>query len=600
MKSTKGLRRFFYSFLLVGIVCLGVLFRGQANSSTGSIVNLTILETTDIHTNIYPYDYFAGRVSQNQGLAKVATLIAQERAANPNTLLIDAGDIIQGTPLGTYFATIDRTVPNPMAVVQKALGYDAVVLGNHEYDFGLNVLDKYIREVSVPVLAANIRRTDGSQAYGTYIIKSVGGVKVGILGLTVPRIDTWARAENRAGLRFDEIVDVAKEFVPRMRREGADLVVVALHSGPDRQPPGRSATNPTPTDEAWLTNPATWFDRGNLPKENQAIQLAEQVPGIDVILTGHTHQPIPKMLINGVLITQANRFGSHLGRVSVEMVAAGRGYRVGSKDAKLLPVNEVAADPEILALAESYHNKTLSFLSTPIGTLAAPFPGGDRARYVDSPLTDLINTVQKEAAAANGFPVDLSLAAVFGNAEAGLPNRQVLLRDAYSIYQFDNTLYVMEITGQILRSALETNAEYFIQVNPGAIAPDNPKAIVAPNARDFNWDIYSDIDYTIDLTRPVGQRVTRLQFKGQNISPDQKLRIAVNNYRGSGSGSAGYAVFRQGKILWASPDGVRDFIERYIKANPGLDPDKINQCNFQLVPDLFKIYYPNETSKCSR
>ncbi|WP_394843597.1 5'-nucleotidase C-terminal domain-containing protein [Pendulispora brunnea] len=569
---------------------------GNAGDASPASVTLTILQTTDLHTNVMPWDYFSAKDAKTQGLAKVATLVKRERTEC--SLLIDSGDTIQGTPLGTYYALKDNAPKHPMAAAMESLKYDAMALGNHEFNYGLGVLNKFIGEVNFPVLGANVRKTDGSEAFKPYVIKEVCGVKVGILGMVTPGVTTWERPENIPGLRFDNPLDTAKVYVPQLRAAGADVVVLSFHSGPDKQPPG-NATDPA----VWLTDYSTWTDRGNLPNENLAVQIAQQVPGIDVILSGHTHQPIPKMLIGDVILSQPNRWGSHLGKVTIGASKASGAWKVVSRDSTLVPVTEdLPVDETVAAAAKSYHETTLAYVDAKIGTSAALFPNGFPARYTDSALADLINIVQEEAAEANGHKVDLSLAAVFSN-NGGIPQGDVKLRDAYSIYVYDNTLYVMEITGDILRRALEKDALYFTTLDASKL-PDQPAQCKAmPNGPDYNWDIYSKIEYTIDATKPEGARVTSLKFNGNDVTPTQKFTIAINNYRGGGGG--GYDMFKEGTIVWKSADGVRDFVADYVtrleKNNEKLDPAKVNTCNFKLVPDLYTKYFsttPGPT-KCS-
>ncbi|HSP80704.1 MAG TPA: 5'-nucleotidase C-terminal domain-containing protein, partial [Myxococcaceae bacterium] len=539
-----------------------------------------------------------------RGLAKVATLVKQSREQNPCNLLLDTGDTIQGTPLGTYYALLDNTPKHPMAVAMNELGYDAMALGNHEFNYGLDVLGKFKGEVTFPLLGANVRKSaDGSEAFTPYILKEVCGVKVGVLGLVTPGVTTWERPENIPGLRFDDPLETALTYVPKLRQEGADVVVVAIHSGPDKQPTGR-ATDPA----SWLidySDSTQWVDRGNLPGENQAVQIAQQVAGIDVLLTGHTHQPIPKMLLKNVqgedvLLVQPNRWGSHVSEVDLAMVYEDGHWTVDTKDSRLHVVDDtVAADSQVTQLTQSYHDTTLQYVSTKIGTALAAFPGGYPARFVDSALADLINTVQEEAAAQNGYPVDFSLAAIFTD-EGMLPAGDLTLRDAYSIYIYDNTLYVMEINGSILRRALELNAHYFVQWNPSA-PPDasNPETAKSTSVQNYNWDLYSKIEYGYDLTQPAGQRLTHLRFNGVDVLDDQVFRIAINNYRGSGGG--GYAMFKEGRILWTSADGVRDYIAQYIQSHPDLDPNGVNACNFTLSPDPYAHYFQASLGpvKCS-
>jgi 2',3'-cyclic-nucleotide 2'-phosphodiesterase/3'-nucleotidase len=548
---------------------------------------LTVLQTTDLHSNLAPWNYFSASEDQKVGLAKVATLVAQERAANPCTLLIDDGDTLQGTPLGTYYATIDKTTRHPVAAAMSALGYDAMAAGNHEFNYGLDTLARFQKDATFPVLSANVRKkSDGSAAFTPYVIKTVCGVQVGILGLVTPGITTWD-AENTKDLIVDLPLDAAARFIPELRAKGAEVVVVAFHAGPDKVPTVAG-------DAGWLTSPAGWVDNGSMPHENDVLELAA-TGAADLILTGHTHLNIPQATIGNTLLMQPGRWGSHLGEAKLQLQYRAAGWTVASASGKLLPVDAtVAADPAITALIKPAHDVTVAYVEAKIGTALAAFPGGDQARFTDGPLADLINTVQMDAAAKAGFPVDVSLAAIFNNTGM-IPQGDVKLRDAYSAYIYDNTLYVQEITGKVLRDALEQDARYFVQLDPGNL-PATPAAAKDPNARDYNWDLYAGIDYTIDLTRPAGSRVTRLKLGGADVTDAQVLRIAVNNYR---AGGGGYPAFKGSPILWKSADGVRDFIAQYVKDHPALDPDAVNTCNFELQPPLFARFFPGVAQKCA-
>ncbi len=569
------------SVLLALVLVLPLwLTAGAARAEGEEQQTITILETSDLHGNLMPWDYYANKEAE-WSLSKVATLIKQERQTDPNLLLLDAGDTIQGTPLAYYYNVVDPSAPHPMAVTMSALNYDLAALGNHEFNFGQEVLKRFRDQATFPVLSANIRNADGSEAFQSYIIKDVKGVKVGILAMTTPAIPNWEKPGNIEGLRFDDPVETAKTYVPKMRAEGADVVIVVQHIGWERLP--QNSSNP----ESWLTDPSTWSDAGSLPNENTSIRLAQEVPGIDVILTGHSHLNVPKAVINGVLLTEPSYWGRYLGKISVTVQKNEGKWQVVNKDSSTLSVQGVAADPEIVALSQPYHDQTLAYISKPIGTATGKFEGGPQARYHDSALADLINTVQAEAAAASGYPVDVSLAAIFTD-QGEIPAGQITLRDAYSVYIYDNTLYVMEINGDILRRALERDAEYFRQLDPNNL-PADPKGVVQDNARDYNWDLYTGIDYTIDLTRPAGERVTSLKLNGADVTPDQPIRIAINNYRASGGG--GYPMFKEGKIVWQSTYEMRDLMADYVQKAATIDPQAINKANFTLVPDLYAHYY---------
>jgi len=447
-------------------------------------------------------------------------------------LLIDTGDAIAGSPLSAH----------AMAKAMNELGYDAMVLGNHDFD-DREALAAFVAEARFPVLSANI------ESYSAAIIKDVCGVKVAVLGLTTSSV---------AGA--SDALAAAKRKVPLLK---ADRVVVAIHAGPDKQPKKADDWNASYTDDA------KWIDRGNLPGENQAVQIAQQVPGIDLVLSGHTHQVIPEMKVGKIALTQPNRWGSHL-----SMSILGGHSQLFAVDAS------VPEDPVLVDLVKTEHEAALAAVEAPVGTTTAAFEGGNAARFTDSALADLINVVQMEMAAKAGFPVDASAAAIV--TDGLLPAGVVKLRDVYSVYLYDNTLWVIEVTGAVLRAALEKDAAYFATLDPAALPADAEKMKAFPGGPSFNWDLYSGFDYTLDVTKPVGSRVVRLSVK-----PEQLVRIALNNFRATGGG--GYGMFRESKVRWRSTEGVREALAEYVRTHPGLDPAQIGTCNFKLVPRISSL-----------
>jgi 2',3'-cyclic-nucleotide 2'-phosphodiesterase/3'-nucleotidase len=535
-------------------------------------VTITILETSDLHGHIYNWDFF-GNSEYDQGLAVASTLIKQERAADPNLLLLDDGDTIQGTPLVYYYNTQMPDEANPMAVVMNAMDYDAAAIGNHEYNYGQGVLDKFIDEADFPVLSANIRTSDGGEKYTPYVIKDVNGVKVGVLGLTTQGIPVWEKPENIEGLRFDDAVAVAQEYVPKMQAEGATVIVALAHSGTHVEPADTRA------EDAWMTDYTTWVDKGyaDVPDQNFIIKLAEAVPEIDVILAGHAHATIPQAVINGVLIVEPNRWGRGVSKVTLTVDENGA---VTAKTGEYLSGEGVAPDPEILALAKEYQDTALAYVNSEIGVASGDFPGAYEARWKDGPLTDFINAVQIQMAEEAGYPADLSLAAIFNN-EGQFKQGPIKMSDVYGVYQYDNTLYVIEVTGDILRRALEHDAAYWGQYDPNN-PPADIEGLLAGDMRDYNWDMYTGVEYKLDISKPVGERVVELKYNGVDVTPDQTFVLAINNYRGGGGG--GYSMFTEGKVLWKSMSEIRDYMAEYIAAREVLDPAEYYVQNWSLEP----------------
>src|SRR2546421_2331497 len=287
-------------FLLLALLLCCASAPMSSHADNGQHAGLTIISTTDLHGNIAPLDYYTNKPDA-RGLAKAATIIAQMRKENPNSLLLDSGDTIQGTPLVYYHNKINNAPIDPMMLAMNTLRYDAVTVGNHEYNFGLAVLNKARREAQFPWLSANTYRAGTNEtAYQPYLVKEIAGVRVGILGLTTPGIPNWENRENYAGLEFREPVNEAKKWVAVLRdKEKVDLVVVAMHMG---------------LEADLRTGEVT---PGQVPHENEGIAIAEQVKGVDVILLGHTHRDVPDVTINSVLLTQADHWAIHIARVDV-------------------------------------------------------------------------------------------------------------------------------------------------------------------------------------------------------------------------------------------------------------------------------------------
>lgn len=511
---------------------------GQASGATETAqkeqvqqsATITLLGTTDSHGHIEPWDYYSNQPA-NLGLAKISTLVRAARAQAPDALLLDCGDTTEGTPFAYYFARKDTAKPNPEAVTFNAMHYDAMAVGNHEFNFGLEEMWKAKRESHFPWLAANVKQTytSGDAYIRPYIIKNVAGVRIGIVGFVTPGIPRWEIPEHYKGYEFESIVEAAKTVIPEVRKQ-VDLLVVIMHSGIDRNP-----------------------DTGTAPShpdiENAAWELAETEPGIDVIFFGHTHRELPEKIVNGVLLSQPKNWGLSLARADVNMSRDDAGvWHVKSKHSETIPVTaDVAADPEIMKLMEPYQAEVLKYLDTQIATSTTAI-SGEYARYHDEPLVDLIHKVQLEAGHA-----DVSMATLFYPG-AQVPAGPVTVREAMAIYLYENKLYTVEMTGAQLKDALEHAASFF----PAWPIPAGQE-LRLPG---YNADSAEGVSYLIDLTQPVGQRVRDLTFHGALLSADQKLRVAINNYRYSGGG--GYSVFQGLPIVYRSSEEVSELLVNYL------------------------------------
>src|SRR5215471_8108032 len=541
------------AFLVVTVCTLPAVQFVVGSHAAPARAHVVILSTTDMHGRIFPIDYYTNKYD-NVGIAKVATLVKEARKNDPDLLLVDSGDTIQGTPLEYIHNKRNNTPPDPMMLAMNALHYDSMTVGNHEYNFGLQVLNKARGEAQFPWLSANTYDTGtGTTHYKPYIVKEVQGVRVGVLGLTTPGIPNWENKPNYVGLEFHETVSEAQKWVPILReKEKADVVVIAMHMGIEED---LRTGIPSPSQ---------------VPNENAAMAIARQVPGVDVILMGHTHRPVNDLLVNGVLLTQANRWASHLARVDLYLEKDGNArWRVMAKSASIVAVTEkTEVDSEIAKLGEPYDKETQAWLSRAIGESSEELTA-QGCRFHDTAIIDLIQRVQLEAGKA-----DVSMAACF-NDRARIPTGAVTVRDIAGLYEYENTLVTLELTGQQLKDALEHSARYFTEYQPGKSLND----LVDTRVPGYNFDVAEGVSYDIELTRPPGERIQNLQFKGQPLSLTRKLRVVTNNYRVNGGG--GYDMFKNAPVVYRSSEEVRELIIDWVEKHRTIPTE--NNDNWRLV-----------------
>jgi 2',3'-cyclic-nucleotide 2'-phosphodiesterase/3'-nucleotidase len=529
----------------------------QAPVGAAERVTVTVLATTDTHGHVLPYDYFT-RQKAARGLAAAATIVEAVRRETKDTLLVDCGDTIQGSPLVSEYEAERRegrtTAAEPMMLAMNAMGYDAMVVGNHEYNFGLESLRAAREAARFPWLSANTDTGGALPPFAPYLIKTVAGVKVAVVGLTTPAIPQWEKAETIRGLSWSAAETALGKALAALEPEHPDLVLAAVHGGLGRDP------------ETGATNP------NELPGENPVRTLAERFPQLAAVIYGHSHRREPGRRVGGVLVVQPRNWAMDVARVDLvlEREPGGR-FRLVGATSQLLPVTpDTVPDPKIVALVAPYQEAAERALDQPVTTSRVELRGA-RGRFEDSPLVDLIHEVQLHYAAAQ-----VSFASLFQTQVRIVPG-PVTRRELSALYVYDNELYAVEGDGRMVREALE-NATRFYLTCPEASCSHGP--LVDHGVPGFNFDTAQGVEYEIDLRQPVGKRIVSLRYRGAPLRDDQPLRIAVNNYRAAGS--AGYSMFRNAKVVWRSNREIRDLLAEYWSARKAL-PDKPDG-NWRLLP----------------
>jgi 2',3'-cyclic-nucleotide 2'-phosphodiesterase/3'-nucleotidase len=556
--------------------------------------SLTVMGTTDLHGHVFNWDYFkdaeyTDTAGNAQGLARISTLVNEIRKerGRGNTLLLDAGDTIQGTPLTYYYAKVDPITAkggpvHPMAQAMNAIGYDAVALGNHEFNYGIETLRKFEEQCRFPLLGANaLDAKTLKPAFPPYFMKKfhVPGappVKVAVLGLTNPGIAIWDKAYVQGKLTFPGLEEQAAKWVPKLRSMGADVVVVSAHSG-------SSGTSSYGDQVPYV--------------ENSAGLVAQQVPGIDAILVGHAHVEIPELKVTNektgktVVLSEPLAYAERLSLFDVELVFEKGGWTVESVAASVLNSNAVADDPKITRLLKDEHDVVVAYVNQVVGTATETLTTVE-ARYKDAPIIDLITRVQEdvvraalEGTAYASLPV-IAQASPFSRTSE-IPAGDVTIRDLSSLYVFDNTLVAKLMTGAQLRAYLEYSAEYFAQTAAGA-AVDPDKLTNAGNRPDYNYDYVSGLTYDIDIAQAVGSRIKNLSYEGAALDDAQEFVLAVNNYRANGGGAFPYVA--SARELWAESTEIRTRIAEWATEKGTLDPEEFASVDWKLTRDGAPVF----------
>lgn len=534
--KNKRLLSLVVSFLLV----LGIIIPSSAFAEEN--IKITILGTTDLHANIYNWSYEDGKELEDLGMAKVYSVIQKVREENPNTLLIDNGDTIQGTILSDDLYNFDLKLKHPVIDVMNFMGYDSMTLGNHEFNFGLEMIEKIEKEAKFPILAANTTYDkDGSYLVKPYVIKEVAGIKVGILGLTNPNIPKWDGPKVNGKVSFAKPADVVEKHIKEMKKEGVDLIIVASHISFEEEYPGTG---------------------------DGAKEIAEKFPEVAAILSGHHHVTLQQKEGN-TLIGAARDAGRQVVRFDFELAKNDDGYEIVDSKVQAIDVKDFEASKELKEYAKEYHEKTLKFLEEKIGNVTENFapdseiPGIPEAQLRDTAVIDLINNVQLKATGA-----DVAGAALF-SARSNLRKGDVNYANIFEIYKYPNTLVGVEVTGAELKAYMEWSAAYYNTFTPGDI-----NISFNPNIRVYNYDMFQGVDYKVDISKPAGERIVDLKFKGEPLKDTDKLKLAINNYRYGGLKSMG--IISGEPYFESDPKSLRSYIADFIREKGTIEPEVDN------------------------
>jgi 2',3'-cyclic-nucleotide 2'-phosphodiesterase/3'-nucleotidase len=581
-------------------------------ATQAATVDLRILETTDLHSNMMDFDYYKDTPSEKFGLVRTATLIHAARQEVKNSLLVDNGDIIQGSPLGDYMAAkgLREGEIHPVYKALNTLDYSVGNLGNHEFNYGLPYLKKALAGARFPYVNANVIDVkSGKPLFTPYLIKSTTVVdregktqtlKIGYIGFVPPQIMVWDKANLQGKVRVDDITETARRYVPEMRAQGADLIIAIPHSGLSSEPYHTMAEN--------------------------SVYYLSQVEGINAILFGHAHAVFPGKefadikgadiangTLNGIPAVMPGMWGDHLGVVDLVLNNEGGRWQVSSGKAQARPIYDTAAkkslaaeDPALVKVLADDHRATREFVAKPIGK-SADVMYSYLSLVQDDPTVQIVNNAQRAYVEhfiqgdpdLGRLPV-LSAAAPF---KAGgrkndpasyveVEKGALTFRNAADLYLYPNTLVVMKVTGAQVKEWLECSAGQFNQIDPHST---KTQSLINWDFRTYNFDVIDGVNYQIDVTQPArydaecqlihpeASRIRQLSWQGKPVDPQATFLVATNNYRAYGGKFAGTG---DKYIAFASPDENRSVVAAYIsaetKAHGEVQPKADN--NWRLAP----------------
>lgn len=490
-------------------------------------MKVTILETSDIHAYISEKSFSNPNKDELFSLSKAKTYIDKVRNENEHVIYIDNGDSIQGSPLASFYK--ENNDLSNLVNTYNLLKADAIVLGNHDFNYGQEYLKSYIDKLNTDVLSANTIRENDYLDIKPYITKNIGNIKVGILGLTTQYVPHWEKPRNIKGLTFKSALETAKYYLPILRNdENCDLIIVSYHGGFAKDiETGRDLTPQT--------------------GENEGYEILFSGLDFDIFLTGHTHKEIAG-IYNDIAVAQPGFAGAKVAEITVDI---DENSNIINKQVNLIDLAEIDADKDIEKLIENDMVGVNKYLDQKCGQISpdALIDSVTIAQVSGHPYIDLINQIQMHYT-----DCDIAGVAIYSKEAKGIPT-SVTMRDIITNYRFNNTLMKVEVTGKEFKEILEHNANYFM-------LDENYKLVQNPEHFIYNYDIYSGVDYTFDYTKKKGERLVKAIYKGHEISDDEKIVFATNNYRAIGGGD--FPVLDGSQIVWESSQETPQLIFDYI------------------------------------
>ncbi|MFG6495079.1 bifunctional 2',3'-cyclic-nucleotide 2'-phosphodiesterase/3'-nucleotidase [Fictibacillus sp. UD] len=581
-------------------------------------VNLRIMETTDIHTNLLNFDYYKNATSETVGLAKTATLVKQARKENKNSVLVDNGDLIQGTPLGTYKAKIEPLKEgevHPAIAAMNLMGYDMATLGNHEFNYGLDFLDETYDDANFPYVNANVYVDDHDNnpnndvnKYTPYkivkkMVKDENGrpqfLKIGYIGFVPPQINEWDKSHLDGKVITKNIIESAEKFVPEMKKKGADIIIAQAHSG---------------------------FN-GSEANTEDVIYSLSKVKGIGAITFSHTHKIFPaadeksldalfkdakgnvlpgvdnaKGMINGVPAVQAGYGGGSLGLIDLTLQQEKGKWKIVGSQSSVRSAKDVKPDDKVVESVKEVHDATIKYVNTPIGTTTDDIYSFF-ALVQDDPSVQVVTNAQKwyvEKYISLNKPEykDLPILSVGAPFKAGrngvgeyteIEKGPLTIRSAGDLYLYDNTLKALKVKGSVVKEWLEMSAGKFKTIDPNK--PEE-QPLLDDGFPVYNFDVIDGVNYQIDVTQPAkydktgtvinpdSSRIINLTYNGLAVDPNQDFVVVTNNYRAGGGGN--FPGVKGSEYVVDSADENRQILMDYITEMKEITPTADN--NWSIAP----------------